>query len=183
MVEAAGSRLPQPLPIPRTHLIGREGEITAAHAFLIDEAVPLLTLTGPGGVGKTRLALAIADDIAACFADGLVWVDLAPLTDPALVAATLVASLGLASAREMTADDTLVHHLRLRQALLLIDNCEHALAETAAVVGALLPRCPALHVLVTSRAPLRVHGVAAPAGRAVALAGGWNVIGHLAGPK
>ena len=83
------------LPIPRTRLIGREAEREAARTFLLDAAVPLLTLSGPGGVGKTRLALAITGDVADHFADGVVWVDLAPLTDPALVPATVAAALGV----------------------------------------------------------------------------------------
>jgi MoxR-like ATPase len=69
-------------PIPRTRLIGREAEVAAAQALILDGAVPLLTLTGPSGVSKTRLALAIAHDMAAQFADGIVWVDLAPVGDP-----------------------------------------------------------------------------------------------------
>ncbi|HEU5433146.1 MAG TPA: hypothetical protein VFU81_15875 [Thermomicrobiales bacterium] len=78
MADAAALTPPEPLPTPRTRLIGREAEIATGRALLLDEAVPLLTLTGPGGVGKTRLALAIAQAVASSFADGVVWVDLAP---------------------------------------------------------------------------------------------------------
>src|SRR5918993_5882202 len=69
-------------PIPRTRLIGREAERVKARALLLEEAAPLLTLTGPGGVGKTRLALAIVEDVATHFMDGVAWIDLAPLADP-----------------------------------------------------------------------------------------------------
>src|SRR5215211_3140369 len=72
------------VPVSRVRLIGREVERETARAFLVDQALPLLTLTGPGGIGKTRLALAIAQEVEDSFADGIVWVDLAPLTDAAL---------------------------------------------------------------------------------------------------
>lgn len=145
------------LPIPRSRLVGRATERSVARAFLLDEAVPLLTLTGPGGVGKTRLALAIAGDVAAHFADWVVWVDLAPLADPALVPAAVAAALGLRSASDTPIGDVLIHALRPRQTLLLLDNCEHLLAATADLVSSLLARCPALQVLATSRAPLHLH--------------------------
>jgi predicted ATPase/DNA-binding CsgD family transcriptional regulator len=145
-------------PIPRTRLIGREEEIAAARAFLLEDAVPVLTLSGPGGVGKTRLALAIAHEVAHQFRDGVAWVDLAPLTDPSLVGATIATVLSVTPGPETPTALALAMALRCRQTLLLLDNCEHLLRETAALVGELLRQCPALQVLATSRAPLRVRG-------------------------
>ena len=145
-------------PIPRTRLIGREPERAAGRSHLVDEAAPLLTLTGPGGVGKTHLALAIASDAAGHFAEGVVWVDLAPVSDPMLVPVTVARALNIAIAPGVSVSTELARHLRPRQTLLLLDNCEHVLAAAADLVALVLAACPALQILATSRAPLHVRG-------------------------
>ena len=157
VASASAPQLGSP-PIPRTRLIGREDERGASREYLLEQAVPLLTLTGPGGVGKTRLALAIAQDVAAHFADGLVWIDLAPLRDPALVPTTIATGLRLIPARGQSVVEELVRYLRPRQTLLLLDNCEHVLPGTAEVIPRVLTACPAVQVLATSRASLHLCG-------------------------
>jgi predicted ATPase/DNA-binding CsgD family transcriptional regulator len=151
-------RSAQPYPLPRTRLIGRRAELATGRALLLAEAAPLLTLTGPGGCGKTRLAIAIADEVAGQFADGVAWVDLAPLADPALVPDMMALALGLVPTPGAAIPDEVARWLRSRQTLLLLDNCEHLLPAVAELVAYLLGACPAVQVLATSRAPLRVRG-------------------------
>ena len=158
MIEPLPLARTSPLPRPRTRLVGREVEVAAARAALLDEAVPLLSLLGPGGVGKTRLALAIAEVVAGAFADGSVWVDLAPLADPGLVPGALAGALNVTPKTDQTIEEALVHYLRPRQTLLLLDNCEHLIVAAAELIAALLAACPALQCLATSRAPLRIRG-------------------------
>jgi predicted ATPase len=145
-------------PIPRTRLIGRDAELAAAQSLLLEEAVPLLTLIGPGGVGKTRLALAIAQDVSAAFAAGVVFVDLSPLADPELVATTVAAILEVTLSSDRAVGDAIVTALRPQQRLVILDNCEHVLDAAADLVMALMAGCPAVQVLATSRAPLQVRG-------------------------
>ena len=158
MIASAASPLLESIPIPRTRLIGRQSELATVRALLLGEAVPLLTLTGPGGVGKTRLALTVAQDVADQFADGVVWVDLAPLRDADLVPVAVAGALGIVPGPTRPVLGDLAHHLRPRQTLLVLDNCEHLLAAIAALVATLLGSCPALQILAASRAPLHVHG-------------------------
>ena len=145
------------LPNPRTRLIGRQAETGTGHRLLLDEAVPLLTLTGPGGIGKTRLALAIASDVCAHFADGVVFVDLSALQDAGLILGAVSRAVGL-TGETADPETALLTALRPRQLLLVLDNCEHLIAPAAELTGRLLAACPALQVLATSRAPLHLQG-------------------------
>jgi non-specific serine/threonine protein kinase len=158
MTTHASSTVFGSISVPRTRLIGRDRERAATRALLLDDAVPILTLTGPGGVGKTRLALTVAEDVAAAFSDGVASVDLAPLTDATLLPGTVAAALGLTITLDRTYEEAIATFLSHRQLLLLLDNCEHLFAAPAELAANLVASCPAVQVLATSRAPLHVRG-------------------------
>ena len=147
----------QALPVSATPLVDRERDLEEVADLLRRPEVRLLTLTGTGGVGKTRLAIQVARDAADLFPYGVVFVALAPLNDSTLVIPTIARSLGLSETENQTPGETLRTYLRDKRLLLVLDNFEH-LVEAAPELTELIESCPDLSVLVTSRATLRVRG-------------------------
>jgi predicted ATPase/class 3 adenylate cyclase len=146
------------LPAKLSSFVGRQPELRRLAQIL--DATRLLTLTGAGGVGKTRLALQLSADRAHLFEDGVWLVNLASITDPTLVAPELASVLRIGEQPGRTWVESLLWHLRERETLLVLDNCEHLLDEVASLVETILRSCPRVRILVTSREALAVLGEA-----------------------
>jgi predicted ATPase len=154
---AAPGRPPAPLPAPPTPIVGREDEIAATIALLRDPGVHLVTLIGPGGIGKTRLAIEVARQLDTGGLDGVSFIDLAAVRDAAGWPGAVMAVLGIRLEGTRPVLDLLIDRLQGRRLLLVLDNVEQLVA-AAADLGTLLAACPDLTVLVTSRIALRLRG-------------------------
>jgi predicted ATPase/class 3 adenylate cyclase len=147
---------PNNLPAQLTSFVGRQREMGEVKQLLSNTR--LLTLAGPGGTGKTRLALQLATDVLGAFAEGVWLVELAPLSDPTLVTQTVASTLGVREQPRRTILDALMDYLRAKQLLLILDNCEHLIETCAQIADTLLRAAPRLKILATSREALGIAG-------------------------
>jgi predicted ATPase/DNA-binding XRE family transcriptional regulator len=154
---AARARPARLIPLPPTPLLGRERDVAEVRRLLERPITRLVTLTGPGGVGKTRVALEVAAQLQPLFQDDLVVLPLASLRDPGLVVPTIARALGLRDAPNQSPLEQLVAFLGTRRVALILDNLEHLL-EAASPISRLLSTCPELRVVATSRAPIHIQG-------------------------
>ncbi|HET7037693.1 MAG TPA: NB-ARC domain-containing protein, partial [Thermomicrobiaceae bacterium] len=146
------------LPAPRDRLIGRAREIEAVRELLLGGTHRLVTLTGMGGAGKTRLALEVVWTLRERFPGGVWLVELAGVADDASLPETVASALGLLQVPDSSPTEALIAFLRTRSPLLVLDNCEHLIAAVANLAEQLLDRCPGLRMLTTSREPLQIAG-------------------------
>jgi non-specific serine/threonine protein kinase len=151
--------IPSNLPIQLTTFIGRQAEIAEITELLSGtKPIRLLTLTGPGGIGKTRLALQTVIGLSHLYRDGIWFVDLAPLSSPELVPPTLASVLSVPEGRAQSLEETLIAHLRQKRILIVIDNCEHLIRATAQLAEKILRACAHVQLLATSRELLNIPG-------------------------
>ena len=155
--ERSADRSLHNLPLELTSFIGREKALAEVKG-LLDGDARMVTLCGPGGAGKTRLALAVARDLLEGFEGAVWWVELAPISDPELVPRAVASALGVPEAPDRSPTEDLVAFLERRKAFLILDNCEHLVEACADLADTLLMTCPDLQLLATSREPLRVAG-------------------------
>ncbi|HLJ83631.1 MAG TPA: adenylate/guanylate cyclase domain-containing protein [Candidatus Eremiobacteraceae bacterium] len=148
--------LPNNLPLQLSSFVGREAEVAALRKLM--EETRIATVVGTGGIGKTRAALEVAADMLESAPDGVWFADLAPIADPILVASVLANALGVRESESRSTLEEVVDHLRLRKTLLILDNCEHVVAEAARVADAILRHCPNVKILATSREALAING-------------------------
>ncbi|HZO24576.1 MAG TPA: tetratricopeptide repeat protein [Chloroflexota bacterium] len=149
---------PSKLPVPLTTFVGREREVAEITNLLLHDDVRLLTLTGPGGIGKTRLAIEVARRLAEDRRMAVVFAELAPIADPALVPHAIAGAVGVRERVDRPLLETLTDVLRTARLLLVLDNCEHLVDGCGSAAQALRTACPELRILATSRAPLAVSG-------------------------
>jgi predicted ATPase/class 3 adenylate cyclase/DNA-binding CsgD family transcriptional regulator len=155
-LRVSGTVVSTRLPVQLTSFVGRDAQLTQLRELLAQNR--LVTLTGAGGVGKTRLAIQIAAELSDGFTDGVWYVDLAPITDPELVPVTVARALGLPDQPGRATMDSLVRFVRDRQMLVVLDNCEHLLDASAELIVALLSGAARLTFLATSREAIGVAG-------------------------
>lgn len=148
---------PSTLPTPLTALVGRTEEVRTCKAALEHPRTRLLTLTGPGGVGKTRLALALAEQLRPRFPQGVIFAPIADVKEPHLVLPTIARSLGMQDDGNQPVRESLSAAFRNRRVLLVLDNLEQVIS-AAPEVAELLQHCPGLTILATSRVPLHIRG-------------------------
>ena len=153
----SGSPPQNNLPLQLTSFVGREREVAALEALLTTEA-RLLTLTGSGGSGKTRLALAVSSRLTERFEEGVWWVELAPVSDPELVPQAVAQALMIREEPGRSLAETLARDLAPTELLLVLDNCEHLISSCARLANAVLSACPRVRILATSRETLAVEG-------------------------
>lgn len=156
-VHAHGERLASTMPRHRTSLIGRDRDVAAIAKMLRQAEIPMLTLVGPGGVGKTRLAIAVAHTVEPDFRDSAAFISLEAVRDPTLVLPTIAAAFGLGDAGRASLADRLAERLHPLDLLLVVDNVEHVI-EAAPELSHLLAACPSVKILATSRVALHLTG-------------------------